>query len=56
MRRNACSAPKLGRHNAEIFGSLGVSEAEVERLRTKGVVWSGRNIRLIWNRRSAGWC
>ena len=31
-------APKLGEHNAEIFGRLGVGEAEVNRLRAKGVL------------------
>ena len=31
-------APKLGQHNAEIFGRLGVSEGEMQRLRTKGVL------------------
>jgi len=31
-------APKLGEHNAEIFSRLGVSEAEIERLRAQGVV------------------
>jgi hypothetical protein len=31
-------APKLGQHNAEIFGRLGVSEAEMQRLHTKGVL------------------
>ena len=31
-------APKLGRHNTEIFGRLGVSEAGIERLRAQGVV------------------
>ena len=31
-------APKLGQHNAEIFGRLGVSEAEMQGLRDKGVV------------------
>ncbi|HEV2100777.1 MAG TPA: CoA transferase [Stellaceae bacterium] len=31
-------APKLGQHNAEIFGRLGVTEAELEELRAKRVV------------------
>ena len=31
-------APKLGQHNAEIFGRLGVSEVEMKELRTKGVL------------------
>jgi crotonobetainyl-CoA:carnitine CoA-transferase CaiB-like acyl-CoA transferase len=31
-------APKLGQHNAEIFGRLGVSEAEMQPLRAKGVL------------------
>ena len=31
-------APKLGQHNAEIFGRLGVREVEIKELRTKGVV------------------
>jgi crotonobetainyl-CoA:carnitine CoA-transferase CaiB-like acyl-CoA transferase len=30
--------PKLGQHNAEIFGRLGVSEADIGRLRIKGVL------------------
>jgi crotonobetainyl-CoA:carnitine CoA-transferase CaiB-like acyl-CoA transferase len=32
------AAPKLGQHNAEIFGRLGVSEAEMRNLRAKGVM------------------
>jgi len=31
-------APKLGEHNSEIFGRLGVSEAEMARLRASGVL------------------
>jgi len=31
-------APKLGQHNAEIFGRLGVTEAEMTELRAKGVL------------------
>jgi crotonobetainyl-CoA:carnitine CoA-transferase CaiB-like acyl-CoA transferase len=31
-------APKLGQHNAEIFGRLGVTEAEMKELRAKGVL------------------
>jgi crotonobetainyl-CoA:carnitine CoA-transferase CaiB-like acyl-CoA transferase len=31
-------APKLGQHNAEIFGRLRVTEAELRELRAKGVL------------------
>ncbi len=31
-------APKLGQHNAEIFGALGVTEAALEKLRAKRIV------------------
>jgi crotonobetainyl-CoA:carnitine CoA-transferase CaiB-like acyl-CoA transferase len=31
-------APKLGQHNAEIFGRLGVSEADLREFRAKGVL------------------
>jgi crotonobetainyl-CoA:carnitine CoA-transferase CaiB-like acyl-CoA transferase len=31
-------APRLGQHNAEIFGRLGVSEAEIEELRARGIL------------------
>lgn len=31
-------APKLGQHNAEVFGRIGVSEAELAKLREKGVI------------------
>ncbi|KPL68336.1 CoA-transferase [Erythrobacter sp. SG61-1L] len=34
----ACPPPRLGEHSAEILGSLGVDEAELERLRDAGVV------------------
>lgn len=34
-----CGAPKLGEHNAEIYGELlGVSAAELERLRESGII------------------
>jgi CoA:oxalate CoA-transferase len=31
-------APKLGQHNTEIFGRLGVTEAEIKELRAKAVL------------------
>jgi crotonobetainyl-CoA:carnitine CoA-transferase CaiB-like acyl-CoA transferase len=31
-------APKLGQHNAEIFGGVGVTEVEFKELRAKGVL------------------
>jgi crotonobetainyl-CoA:carnitine CoA-transferase CaiB-like acyl-CoA transferase len=31
-------APKLGQHNGEIFGRLGVPEARIKELRLKGVL------------------
>ena len=31
-------APKLGQHNAEIFGRLGTAEAEIKELRAKGLL------------------
>jgi formyl-CoA transferase len=31
-------APKLGQHDPEIFGRLGVSEAEMRELRARGVL------------------
>ncbi len=31
-------APKLGQHNAEIFGRLGLNEAEIDQLRERGVL------------------
>jgi crotonobetainyl-CoA:carnitine CoA-transferase CaiB-like acyl-CoA transferase len=38
-------APKLGQHNAEIFGRLGVGEAEVNRLRKRSVLSSSAEFR-----------
>jgi len=38
VRAGAHRCPKLGQHNAEIFGRLGVSEAETEELRATGVL------------------
>jgi crotonobetainyl-CoA:carnitine CoA-transferase CaiB-like acyl-CoA transferase len=32
------AAPNLGRHNAEIFGSVGVRQAELKELQAGGVV------------------
>jgi len=34
-------APKLGEHNTEILGSLGLSEAEIQTLSDSGVIYSG---------------
>jgi len=31
-------APKLGQHNAEIFGRLGVAEARIKELRAKDML------------------
>ena len=31
-------APLLGEHNAEVFGALGLSPAEIDRLRTDGII------------------
>jgi crotonobetainyl-CoA:carnitine CoA-transferase CaiB-like acyl-CoA transferase len=31
-------APKLGQHNAEIFGRLGLTDAEIKEMRAKGVL------------------
>jgi crotonobetainyl-CoA:carnitine CoA-transferase CaiB-like acyl-CoA transferase len=31
-------APKLGQHNAEIFGRLGISETEMSELHTAGIL------------------
>jgi len=36
--RSRAVAHRLGQHNAEISGRLGVSEAEIKRLRAQGVV------------------
>jgi crotonobetainyl-CoA:carnitine CoA-transferase CaiB-like acyl-CoA transferase len=31
-------APKLGQHNAEVFGRLGISDTELQELRAKAVI------------------
>jgi crotonobetainyl-CoA:carnitine CoA-transferase CaiB-like acyl-CoA transferase len=31
-------APELGEHNAEVLGELGLSTAEIDQLRERGVV------------------
>ena len=31
-------APKLGEHDAEVFGRLGVSEAKMKELRARGIL------------------
>jgi crotonobetainyl-CoA:carnitine CoA-transferase CaiB-like acyl-CoA transferase len=31
-------APKLGQHNAEVFGALGVAEAALDKLRAKRIL------------------
>jgi crotonobetainyl-CoA:carnitine CoA-transferase CaiB-like acyl-CoA transferase len=36
--RVRAAAPKLGQHNGEIFGRLGLTPVEIEKLRAKGVV------------------
>src|SRR3546814_19224107 len=36
-------APKLGQHNAEVFGALRVHEAELKGLRANGVLYRGLN-------------
>jgi crotonobetainyl-CoA:carnitine CoA-transferase CaiB-like acyl-CoA transferase len=31
-------APKLGQHNADVFGDLGVSDAQMKELRARGIL------------------
>jgi crotonobetainyl-CoA:carnitine CoA-transferase CaiB-like acyl-CoA transferase len=38
LPRERALAPELGEANAEVFGEIGVTEAELARLRERGVV------------------